>query len=77
MPTRKETASLATLAIAAGILAGRNLDKVAAFLGPTAQGIGKMAGAAFGGALKFALQQKEALEDMMVEVGAKDVVQEE
>jgi len=76
MATPKQTMALATLAAAAGLVIGRNWDEVAALLGPTAQGVEKAAGAAYRRVLRFALQQKEAVDDMMVELSVKAAAEE-
>jgi len=77
MGTRKQAAGLVTLAAAVGLVIGTNRDEVAVLLGPTVQGIGKAAGAAYGGALRFVLQQKEALEDKVAEAKVNAAAQEE
>lgn len=59
-------AAVAVLAAAAGLLIGANLGKIR-----------ETAGAAYGGAAKFVLGRKEALEDAIAKVRVKAAVQAE
>ena len=59
----KQTVAVAALAGLAGLLVGANLDKVVTASRPVTEWIGQTTGEAFGELLKFALRQKEAVED--------------
>jgi len=70
-------AAVAVLAAAAGLLIGANLGKIGVALRPVGQWIRKTAGAAYGGAAKFVLKRKEALEDAIAQARVKTAVQAE
>ena len=77
MGNGKQAVAVGVLAGVAGIALGANMGRIVLFLGPPVEWVGKTLGAAYGGTVKFVLEQKEAVEDSVAGARVRATVQGE